>query len=158
MIAGAQRRPYVLILAINPVSGKGHARNQATLAGEHFAALGKQVQIIEGRDVLDFREKFVNALESKTPEGVVAFGGDGFVHEIIQQIVPRNIPLGVIPCGTGNDFARSLGIYQLPFIEQVNLIVESSHRPIDLGKVGDRWFAAILSSGFDHFSWNANIY
>ena len=149
MIAGAQRRPYVLILAINPVSGKGHARNQATLAGEHFAALGKQVQIIEGRDVLDFREKFVNALDSKTPEGVVAFGGDGFVQEIIQQIVPRNIPLGVIPCGTGNDFARSLGIYQLPFIEQINLIVESSHRPIDLGKVGDRWFAAILSSGFD---------
>ena len=149
MIAGAQRRLYVLILAINPVSGKGRARNQARLAIDHFVALGKEVQIIEGRDELDFREKFVHALDSATPEGVVAFGGDGFVHEIIQQIVPRKIPLGVIPCGTGNDFARSLGIYELPFSEQINLIASSAHRPIDLGKVGDRWFAAILSSGFD---------
>ena len=79
----------------------------------------------------------------------MAFGGDGFIHEIIQHIVHREIPLGVIPCGTGNDFARSLGVNQLSMTQQMNLIVQSKIRSIDLGRVDERWFAAILSSGFD---------
>jgi diacylglycerol kinase (ATP) len=81
--------------------------------------------------------------------GIVAFGGDGLVHEIIQHITLRNISLGVIPCGTGNDFARSLGVHPLSLTEQLNLIAHSDQRSIDLGRVGETWFAAILSSGFD---------
>ena len=149
MIAGAKRRPYVLILAINPKSGKGHARKRAIVAKDYFAGLGFPVEILEGHSLDDFREKFVLKIEHESISGVVAFGGDGFIHEIIQQIVHREIPLGVIPCGTGNDFARSLGVNQLSMTQQMNLIVQSKIRSIDLGRVDERWFAAILSSGFD---------
>ena len=148
MIAGAKRRPYVLILAINPKSGKGHARKRAIVAKDYFAGLGP-VEILEGHSLDDFREKFVLKIEHESISGVVAFGGDGFIHEIIQHIVHREIPLGVIPCGTGNDFARSLGVNQLSMTQQMNLIVQSKIRSIDLGRVDERWFAAILSSGFD---------
>ena len=145
MIAGAKRRLYVLILAINPQSGRGQARKKALIAKKHFDGLGIRVTLVEGQSLDDFRNKLIAALDDETISGVVAFGGDGF----IQHLVPRQIPLGVIPCGTGNDFARSIGVYRLSLTEQLNLITQSNVRSIDLGRVDQRWFAAILSSGFD---------
>jgi diacylglycerol kinase (ATP) len=149
MIAGAKRRLYVLILAINPQSGRGQARKKAFIAKKHFDGLGIRVTLVEGQSLDDFRNKLIAVLDDQTISGVVAFGGDGFIHEIIQHIVPRQIPLGVIPCGTGNDFARSIGVYRLSLTEQLNLITQTNVRSIDLGRVDQKWFAAILSSGFD---------
>jgi diacylglycerol kinase (ATP) len=149
MIAGAKRRLYVLILAINPVSGRGRARKKALIAKEYFKLLEIRVILLEGQSLDDFREKLIELLEHETISGVVAFGGDGFIHEIIQHIVPRDIPLGVIPCGTGNDFARSIGVYKLSLTQQMDLIAQLDSRAIDLGRVEQTWFAAILSSGFD---------
>jgi diacylglycerol kinase (ATP) len=149
MIAGAKRRLYVLILAINPSSGRGRARNLAMIAKDYFSERGIPVTLLEGASLADFREKLIYHLDHESVSGVVAFGGDGFIHEIIQHIVPRQIPLGVIPCGTGNDLARSIGVYRLSLTQQLDLIVGKDPQCIDLGQVGETWFAAILSSGFD---------
>jgi diacylglycerol kinase (ATP) len=149
MIAGAKRRLYVLILAINPASGRGRAQRQAKLAGEYFRSRDIDVREIEGTSLQDFRKKLLICLDSEEVSGVIALGGDGFIHEIIQHLVSRDIPLGVIPCGTGNDFARSIGVFDLPFTRQLELIEKHSATKIDLGRVQDQWFAAILSSGFD---------
>jgi diacylglycerol kinase (ATP) len=149
MIAGAKRRLYVLILAINPLSGRGHARKRAQVAQSFFVTRGVPVTLVEGTSLLDFRKKFISALQGEAISGVIALGGDGFIHEIIQHIVPRKIALGVIPCGTGNDFSRSIGIYDLTLHQQLDLISNATPRTIDLGKVGSTWFAAILSTGFD---------
>jgi diacylglycerol kinase family enzyme len=88
MIAGAKRRLYVLILAINPISGKGHARKRALVAKQYFADRGIPVALVEGQSLVDFREKLMNELDQGSISGVVAFGGDGFIHEIIQHVVP----------------------------------------------------------------------
>jgi diacylglycerol kinase (ATP) len=149
MIAGAKRRLYVLILAINPSSGRGRARNLALIAKDYFSERGIPVTLLEGASLADFREKLIYHLDHESVSGVVAFGGDGFIHEIIQHIVPRQIPLGVIPCGTGNDLARSIGVYRLSLTQQLDLIVGKDPQCIDLGQVAGTWFAAILSSGFD---------
>jgi diacylglycerol kinase (ATP) len=149
MIAGAKRRLYVLILAINPTSGRGRAQRQAKLAGEYFRSRDIDVREIEGTSLQDFRKKLLICLDSEEVSGVIALGGDGFIHEIIQHLVSRDIPLGVIPCGTGNDFARSIGVFDLPFSRQLELIEKHDATHIDLGRVQDQWFAAILSSGFD---------
>ena len=149
MIAGAKRRLYVLILAINPQSGRGHARKRALIAKQYFSDHGVPVALVEGSSLLDFREKLRNELDRGSISGVIAFGGDGFIHEIIQHVVPRDISLGVIPCGTGNDFARSIGIYRLSLTQQLDLIGQSDSQAIDLGRVASTWFAAILSTGFD---------
>ena len=149
MIAGAKRRLYVLTLAINPNSGRGHARRQARLATNYFTMHAISVKEVEGRDIEDFRARFKKVLESDEVTGVIAFGGDGFIHEIVQHIVPRGVPLGVVPCGTGNDFARSLGLFTLSLSQQIQLIHQGDTSEIDLGRVGDTYFAAILSTGFD---------
>ena len=139
----------MLILAINPISGRGRARRQAKVASGYFLSRGIDVLEIEGESLQDFREKLLNALDELDVSGVIAFGGDGFIHEIIQHITPRQIALGVIPCGTGNDFARSIGIFKLPLMRQLELIKQGVATQIDLGRVEEKWFAAILSSGFD---------
>ena len=149
MIAGAKRRLYVLILAINPISGRGYAKRKAKKASQHFSSLGIQTIEVEGETLSDFRSRFSAELRNESVTGVIALGGDGFIHEIIQHLVSRNLPLGVIPCGTGNDFARSLGIHQLSFEKQLEVIGNPITKSIDLGLVGKSWFAAILSSGFD---------
>jgi diacylglycerol kinase (ATP) len=148
MIAGAKRRLYVLILAINPISGRGHARRQAKFASDYFCSHGISVREIEGDNLEDFRRRLLTVLDDEVT-GVIAFGGDGFIHEIIQHVVSRDIPLGVIPCGTGNDFARSIGIFGLSLKQQLELIQQADFTRIDLGKVSQTWFAAILSIGFD---------
>jgi len=149
MIAGAKRRLYVLILAINPISGRGYAKRKAKKASQHFSSLGIQTIEVEGETLSDFRSRFSAELRNESVTGVIALGGDGFIHEVIQHLVSRNLPLGVIPCGTGNDFARSLGIHQLSFEKQLEVIGNPITKSIDLGLVGKSWFAAILSSGFD---------
>lgn len=139
----------MLILAVNPTSGKGRARALASRAQVQCTDAGLETLTLEGSDLEDFRTKLKDALQSKPVSGIVVFGGDGFIHEVIQHCALKSLPLGVIPCGTGNDFARSLGIYKLPFTKQIDLILHSAPQSVDLGQVGENWFAAILSSGFD---------
>ena len=139
----------MLILAINPTSGRGRARHKATKVEQVLRASGAESISIEGHSLEDFREKFLAALDQSEVSGVITFGGDGFIHEVIQHVAPRSIPLGVIPCGTGNDFARSLGIHALSLNEQLKIITSTQPKSLDLGQVGSRWFAAILSTGFD---------
>ena len=149
MIEDGARRLNVLILAINPSSGKGRARQRAEQVENILKSSGIQTHSIQGDSLDDFRSKLLLALDVREITGVIAFGGDGFIHEIIQHVVPRSIALGVIPCGTGNDFARSLGIHSLSLDEQIEIITSTNPRKLDLGRVGERWFAAILSTGFD---------
>ena len=81
-------------------------------------------------------------------EAVIACGGDGTVHEAAGPLVKTDTMLGVIPCGSGNGFARSLGI---PFdmAAGMELIKKWNARPIDAGVIGDRYFFSTAGMGFD---------
>lgn len=78
---------------------------------------------------------------------IVSFGGDGTASEVINGLVGTDSTLGIIPCGTGNDFARSLGV---PFnIDQaVQTLLAGNRHKIDVGWEKDQVFANIASVGF----------
>jgi diacylglycerol kinase (ATP) len=80
---------------------------------------------------------------------VIAVGGDGLLHNILQVLVPAQIPLAIIPAGTGNDFVRTLGWSLENFDAQLKAVTTLAPTSIDLGLVDGEWFAAILSTGFD---------
>lgn len=82
---------------------------------------------------------------------VIACGGDGTVHALIGACVDRDLVLGVLPAGTGDDLARTLGVHGYAVGELVELWTNSEPIRIDLGYVEpfEEWFMGVLSAGFD---------
>lgn len=87
---------------------------------------------------------FTNNLTKYTH--VVSLGGDGTLHMLANCLAYSNKPLIILPCGTGNDFARNLGYSKTQY---QHLIFSDSYRTIDLGKVNTRYFINIAGVGFD---------
>jgi len=79
---------------------------------------------------------------------VVAAGGDGTLNEVVSGLaeMERRPPLGVLPLGTTNDLARALGIPR-SWDAAVDLIAEGYVKPIDVGKVNERYFVNIAGGG-----------
>jgi diacylglycerol kinase (ATP) len=108
-------------------------------------------QIITATSADKLRSNLSEFLDSNVGliEGVVAVGGDGLVHLVLQMVVPRNIAFAAIPAGTGNDFVRALGWHLDEIKTQLNAVVSKPPSAIDLGLVDSEWFGAVLSTGFD---------
>ena len=91
------------------------------------------------------------ALEAKERgcEKIIVCGGDGTINEAIHALVDSDVRLGVLPLGTGNDFARTLGIKEdLDFA--CNVLRDEKVRKVDLVKVnGDKYYGSVGGIGFD---------
>ena len=81
-------------------------------------------------------------------EAVYAAGGDGTVNDVASGLVGRDIPLGIIPFGTGNGFARGLNI---PLDEKgfTEVLIRNKTIKIDVGKISSRYFFSTGGIGFD---------
>jgi len=78
---------------------------------------------------------------------VIIGGGDGTLNAAAAGLVNTRLPLGVLPLGTANDFARTIGIPADP-LEAARLILSAAPRSIDLGEVNDHLFFNVASIGF----------
>ncbi len=79
---------------------------------------------------------------------VVAAGGDGTVNEVAQGLVGTEVPLGILPIGSGNDYVRALGVPK-DLREAARRLVEARPRPVDVGRVEGRYFLNSLGMGID---------
>ena len=77
---------------------------------------------------------------------VIVGGGDGTISSIVEFFAYKDVVLGILPLGTGNSFARSLGI-PLNLKGAVDVIVDGKVADVDLGKVGDFLFANLATIG-----------
>jgi diacylglycerol kinase (ATP) len=97
--------------------------------------------------------KIQEFLTNQKVEALVAFGGDGLVSLCIQHITKTGIGFTVVPTGTGNDFARSIGTYRKPIPHIFNSIHDSNKNQIDVAVAQSdtfkRYFVQVLSIGFD---------
>lgn len=78
---------------------------------------------------------------------VIIGGGDGTLNSGVRGLYDTGLPLGVIPLGTANDFARTVGIPADPEAA-ARLIVEGAPRLVDLGEVNGHLFLNVASIGF----------
>jgi diacylglycerol kinase (ATP) len=137
-------------VVINPISGQGAGAIYGARVTTFMAQRKIPFQIITGTNAEQTSESLKQFLvDSVNCQGVIAVGGDGLAHLVLQQLAQTRIPLAIIPAGTGNDLLRSLGWPR----DNLDVILESiiSETPelIDLGFVNNEWFGAILSTGFD---------
>ncbi|KRV50273.1 sphingosine kinase [Wenjunlia vitaminophila] len=141
-----------ILLFVNPTAGRGRGAQAAGPAEEALSSAGFTVRKVVGVDADDALDKLRRAA-ADGDAAVVAVGGDGMVGLALQAVATTSTPLGVVAVGTGNDFARSVG---LPVDDPsaaarivADALKEERVRSVDLGRVGERWFGTILASGFD---------
>ena len=79
---------------------------------------------------------------------IVAVGGDGTMRETALALVQTDAVFGLIPCGTGNDFARAIGIPTDP-VAAVETIFHGADRKLDAGMANDQVFFNVAGFGFD---------
>lgn len=85
--------------------------------------------------------------EAMTDETVVvAAGGDGTLHLVANAVALTKVPVCVVPCGTANDFAATLGIPGEP-AAALDLLVAGRPRAVDLGYVNGHYFVNVASLG-----------
>jgi diacylglycerol kinase (ATP) len=78
---------------------------------------------------------------------VIVGGGDGTLNAVAPGLVETGLPLGVIPLGTANDFARTVGIPMDP-ADAAKVIAAGKAQPVDLGEVNGHLFFNVASIGF----------
>jgi len=114
-------------------------------------AKGFTVDKIETSEVGEAAEKIKKYIKdpNRSVKMVVAAGGDGIINEAVNALALTKIPLGIIPCGTGNVFAKDK---KIPFSPKkaIDIFKPEKQKEIDLGLVNEkRYFLMMCSCGFD---------
>jgi len=86
-------------------------------------------------------------------ERVIAGGGDGTINAVVAALVgkgrkPPKASLGILPLGTANDFARGCGLPLRDLTECLRIACTRDARPMDVGKINNRYFINVASAGF----------
>jgi diacylglycerol kinase (ATP) len=145
----------VAVLA-NPTAGRGRHAGALPLVVARLEAAGLTVSQLEAST----REAALSAAKRAVadgPEALVVVGGDGTVHLGLQAVAGTDVPFGIVPCGTGNDFSAQVGVPQAPEAAVDALVAAlrgGATKSLDLaeckGVAGERlWFGAVLAAGFD---------
>jgi diacylglycerol kinase (ATP) len=137
-----------IALLVNPTAGKGLGGRLAASVAERLRAHGFEVDVVLGRDADEAFDQIRNRV-ARGVDALVTVGGDGLVNMAIQVVAGTSTPLGIVPAGTGNDFARALGIPLGDSVAAIDLAAGLRPRAVDAGRAAGHWFGCVLSSGFD---------
>jgi len=147
------------VFVINPVAGQGKKTDALVREIRQAAAeLGREVEIYKTKAVGDaevFARKYAEAWKEEEVR-VFACGGDGTVNEVLNGIMGHeNAALGVVPIGSGNDFAKNLGGVKL--CRNIRAQLQGESRPTDVlnyaglidGEQVNRYADNMFNIGFD---------
>jgi YegS/Rv2252/BmrU family lipid kinase len=138
------------VIIINPISGgvspRG-ARARAQLALAVVDAHGDPAEVLMTEAVGHARELAKSAVR-RGARLVMAWGGDGTISEVASALAFEEIPLGIIPAGSGNGLARELGVSMRPE-RAIADALQAVPQPMDLGELDGHLFANIAGIGFD---------
>jgi YegS/Rv2252/BmrU family lipid kinase len=143
-----------LHLFLNPVAGRGRTARREPRIRQILERCGKPVVVHHSRGVGDL-ESQVRQIAVDGERLLVVAGGDGTIHEATNGIMSGGHPasLGVVPGGTGNDFAKASDIpldWELATKQlAARLATATAGRRVDIGRLNDRFFANGAGIGFD---------
>jgi diacylglycerol kinase (ATP) len=146
-----------IAVAINPAASFGSRQHVGAQTLDHFRSAGAEVLELRRGSYGGLAAAVAEALAAGI-DALVVVGGDGMVHLAVNALAgtAAKVPLGIVPNGTGNDTARALGLPLKNVSEACGRIdagLLSGGRLLDLGRATSegtcRWFAGVLSAGFD---------
>ncbi|MGA0188535.1 MAG: diacylglycerol/lipid kinase family protein [Candidatus Nanopelagicaceae bacterium] len=138
------------LLLINPKSGNGRGKRIGKLVKQELQTLGIEYIDVSADSALGSQENLKSKLkESQKFNGLFLIGGDGTVNLALQELVGSNLGLALIPAGTRNDYARTLKLKLKNPEQLISHNLTSRPSIIDVGKVGEKYFVDVLSTGFD---------
>ena len=133
-----------ILLVYNPVSGHAAFKKRLDAVIEQFQRRGIFLSVY--RTCAGDNSKFIECVKISGAQGVIAAGGDGTLHAVINWLKKNSLdlPVGVLGSGTSNDFATHLQIDENYF----DVIAAGRTRPVDLGLVnGNEFFINVASAG-----------
>jgi YegS/Rv2252/BmrU family lipid kinase len=140
--------PHALLI-VNPAAGRGAAGRCEARVTQAFRTQGWSVDVerttAPGHGVALGERAGRNGVAH-----VVAVGGDGTVHEVANGLLRAGseAALGVVPIGSGNDFAKLVGVYRHSPEKAVARLVTAGRRRFDVGRVLDEFFVNSMGFGF----------
>lgn len=155
----------ILTLVANPAAGRGRARRLLPKVATHLLTSmpGAQLRVSQTANYAEARLRCISAVsharpqvEGHRPDALLVMGGDGMMHLGLNAVAETDVPLGLIPAGSGNDFCRALGIPLNP-LSAARVVVAGKVNRVDLtevrgqlvGRAERRFVGAIVSTGYD---------
>ena len=133
-------------LLVNPQAGKG----RALVVGEEVQRLLSEFNAEIELLIPENRNEVENVVKNSLSSGIerlIAIGGDGLIHQAVNILAGLDVVLGIIPVGTGNDFARSLRLDSGELFEKVQKAMSPSVK-VDLIKSNCLFVATSVICGF----------
>ncbi|HIT88491.1 MAG TPA: YegS/Rv2252/BmrU family lipid kinase [Candidatus Coprocola pullicola] len=144
-------------LIYNPYSGSKTFKFDLDICIFVFQKAGYEVHIFRTIKSGDIREHILTM--DMDYDLIVVSGGDGTINIVVNAMMERNmdVPLGVIPSGTANDFATFLGLKTGNVEECCNVITTEKPKKIDIGIVNEQYFINVCAGGlFTNVSQNVD--
>jgi diacylglycerol kinase (ATP) len=137
---------------INPAAGRGRARKLVPAVESALMRSSLDVELHISASAEDARVTALDALAHA--RGVIACGGDGTVSELAALVADAHGVLAIVPTGSGNDFARHLGVPRADIAAAVAVIEHGTITAVDLGRAiaadgTHTWFTTVANAGFD---------
>lgn len=136
---------YTLI--INPESGQGAALANLPSVLSVLEERKLEYQILKAKSPED-ATAYARRACAENAEGIIAIGGDGTLFQIVNGMDSSDVPMIFVPCGTGNDFIKSLKLPSDP-AEALRVQLDAPLSHIDVGQMNDIRFLNVSGTGFD---------
>lgn len=141
------RQPFFVVLNRRSGSGDGGTTEQAIR--DTLDAASHPYRLFCARHPRELGTLAGEAAEAAQAQGgaVVVAGGDGTINAVVQAVLPRNLPLGVLPQGTFNFFGRCHGLPEGDAGKAIRGLLDARETPVQVGMVNERVFLVNASLG-----------
>jgi diacylglycerol kinase (ATP) len=142
-----------VVVLTNPVAGVGQTDQAARRAVARLRERGLDVLDVAGHDAEDAL-RITREAAAKHVDALVVVGGDGMIALAVQALTCKNVSLGIIPAGTGNDHARQYGLPRGDPEAAADVVADGHVKTVDVGRIAAAdgsvtYFGSIMAAGFD---------
>ena len=135
-----------ILFVVNPIAGKGNGKILIPIIKERFKDYDYDIIISTKKSIIT--ELVRKKIEEKNYSDIIAAGGDGTLTEVINGVDGHDITIGLLPIGSGNDFAKTLNIGS-NIDDAIDIIKGNVHRKVYTCSINDVTFINVVGIGID---------